>query len=34
MAHRTASIDGLIALALALGRAEARAEPVRLLGWL
>jgi phage terminase large subunit-like protein len=32
-AHRTASIDAIIALALALERAEAKPEPVTLLGW-
>jgi phage terminase large subunit-like protein len=33
-AHRTASIDAVVALAMALERAEAKPEPVRLLGWL
>lgn len=28
------AIDGLIALAMALDRAEARAEPVELVGWI
>jgi phage terminase large subunit-like protein len=32
-AHRTASIDALVALAMAVERADQRAEPVRLLGW-
>jgi phage terminase large subunit-like protein len=32
--HRTASIDALVALALALERAEAKPAPVELLGWL
>jgi phage terminase large subunit-like protein len=32
-AHRTANIDAVIALAIALERAEAKSEPVRLLGW-
>jgi hypothetical protein len=32
--HRTASIDALVALALALERAEAKPQPVELLGWL
>ena len=32
-AHR-AAIDGVIALAMAVERAEHKAEPVRLLGWL
>jgi phage terminase large subunit-like protein len=33
-AHRTANIDAVIAMALAVERAEARPDPVRLLGWL
>jgi hypothetical protein len=33
-AHRTASIDAVVALAMALERAEAKPEPVQLLGWL
>jgi hypothetical protein len=32
--HRIASIDALVALALALERAEAKPAPVELLGWL
>jgi hypothetical protein len=32
--HRTASIDGVIALALAVERAEAKAPVAELLGWL
>jgi hypothetical protein len=32
--HRITSIDALIALALALERAEAKPEPIELLGWL
>jgi phage terminase large subunit-like protein len=33
-AHRSAHIDAVIALALAVERAEAKPEPVALLGWL
>jgi hypothetical protein len=33
-AHRTAHIDAVVALAMAVERAEQRPEPVRLLGWL
>jgi phage terminase large subunit-like protein len=33
-AHRAAQIDGVVALAMAVERAEHRSEPVRLLGWL
>jgi phage terminase large subunit-like protein len=33
-AHGRVQIDALIALAMAVERAEARPEPVRLLGWL
>jgi phage terminase large subunit-like protein len=33
-ATRSARIDGLIALGLALERAEQKPQPVRLLGWL
>jgi phage terminase large subunit-like protein len=33
-AHRSAQIDAVVALAMAVERAEARPEPVRLLGWL
>jgi phage terminase large subunit-like protein len=33
-AHRAAHIDAVIALAMALERAEQKPEPVRLLGWL
>ncbi len=32
-AHRTACIDAVVALAMAVERAEARPEPVALLGW-
>ena len=32
--HRAAQIDGVIALAMAVERAEHKAEPLRLLGWL
>jgi phage terminase large subunit-like protein len=32
--HRTASIDAFVALGMAVERAEAKPEPVRLLGWL
>jgi phage terminase large subunit-like protein len=32
-AHRTAQIDAVVALAMALERAEQKPEPVRLLGW-
>ena len=32
--ERSANIDALVALAMAIERAEARPEPVRLLGWL
>jgi hypothetical protein len=32
--HGRAQIDALIALAMAVERAEQRPEPVRLLGWL
>ena len=32
-AHRSAQIDGVIALAMAVERAEYRAAPVELLGW-
>jgi hypothetical protein len=32
--HPTANIDAVIALAMALERAEAKPEPVALLGWL
>ena len=31
--HRTACIDGVVALAMAVERAEAQPEPVALLGW-
>jgi len=33
-AHRTANIDAVIALAMAVERAEVKPEPVALLGWL
>ena len=33
-AHRSAPIDAVIALAMALERAERKPEPVELLGWL
>jgi phage terminase large subunit-like protein len=33
-AHRSAQIDGVVALAMAVERAEAKPEPVRMLGWL
>jgi hypothetical protein len=33
-AHRTAQIDAVIAMAMAVERAEYRTEPMRLLGWL
>jgi hypothetical protein len=33
-AHRLANIDGVVALAMALERAEQRPDPVRVLGWL
>ena len=33
-AHRSAQVDGVVALAMAVERAEAKHEPVRLLGWL
>jgi hypothetical protein len=33
-ADRNANVDGLVALMMCLERAEARPEPVRLLGWL
>jgi phage terminase large subunit-like protein len=33
-AHRTAQIDAVVALAMAIERAEQRPEPVQLLGWL
>jgi phage terminase large subunit-like protein len=33
-AYRTASIDAVVALAMAVERAEAKPEPARLLGWL
>lgn len=32
-AERSSNVDGIVALAMALERAEARPEPVRLLGW-
>jgi hypothetical protein len=32
-AERSANIDSIIALAMALERAESRPEPVRVLGW-
>jgi len=33
-AYRTAQIDAVIAMAMALERVEQKPEPVRLLGWL
>jgi phage terminase large subunit-like protein len=32
--HRQAQVDGVVALAMAVERAEHKAEPVRLLGWI
>jgi phage terminase large subunit-like protein len=32
--HRTTQIDAVVALAMAVERAEMKPEPVRLLGWL
>jgi phage terminase large subunit-like protein len=33
-AHRTAQIDAVVAIAMAVDRAEQKPKPVRLLGWL
>jgi hypothetical protein len=33
-AHRTAHIDAVVAMAMALERCEQKPEPVQLIGWL